>query len=421
MKSQKWIPFIFFVLYIVNLAPVCAGPRPGDIFREYTFNPHQDFSVRHFSELDPACKRVFEEGSGFESKPRMVKQRIDLDLDRAVRAEMAVEYWGGHIGTSDQKFKVNGREWIQIPQPRGTPTDPNCYYRVLLGNETVPIPLEQLQEGCNEVQFTCGPQTCHNFDWGFYWIYSFSIIVHYDPSKPHPEGRITAPVSGSTVIDRTKIAAMASSDDSRIKRVDFIGYYKDFDWEGNGIFSQYHYQTQYGEMTRHIGTSYCAPYSVTWDSEGLPDQDEPMKIVAKLTDWNGISYMTPAVENLLLERQDRSVKMYISRDVPEKFGVRESETRKSCTIQVDDSLENATSARLVLSTWCGAHAVEIGLNGKKLVDVVGNVHDYSYDILSVGLDMIKPGINEFYVHAVTPEHAVEVNWPGPVLMIEFIK
>jgi len=404
------------VFLSLTYCAVCAGPEPGDIFREFTHN-YDKSPGSHFSELDPECKREFEEGSSFHNKPRMVPKELDIDLEGAIKAEMSVEYWGGHIGTSEQKFKVNGHDWIYVPQPQGTPTDPETYYRTVLG-ASVAIPLEQLKHGVNAFQFTCGAQIRYGFDWGMYWIYSFTVRVYYDKSKPHPDGRIISPVSGDAIRESPELVAETSSANSVIRQVDFIGYYEDFDWEGDGIYRQWHYQTRYGILHKHIGISTTVPYKLIWDTAWVPDQDQPIRIMAKITDGNGICTMTPAVDNLSLARQDRSIRMYKPHEVPERFGVRVG-NRMTCKIHVPDDLSNARDARLILSTWSADHADEIGLNDRILVERIGVVHNYSYDAIPVPLEIINRGINTFHIFANTEHHAAEVNWPGPVLMIEF--
>ena len=284
--------------------------------------------------------------------------------------------------------------------------------------EYPPIPLDQLKHGVNIFQFTCGRQILYGFDWGMYWIYSFTVRVYYDKSKPHPTGRIISPVAGDSIGDIPEIVAEASSVNSVVKQVDFIGHYEDFDWEGDGIYRQWHYQTRYGILHKHIGTSAEAPYTVAWDTAWVPDQDQPVKIMAKITDEDGICIMTPAVDNLSLVRQGRSVRMYKSSDVPERFGVRTGH-RMTCSIEVPDDLSNAKDARLILSTWSAGHADEIGLNDSILVERIGVVHDYSYDAIPVPIEIIKRGTNTFHIFSDTEHHAAEVNWPGPVLMVEF--
>jgi hypothetical protein len=130
-----------------------------------------------------------------------------------------------------------------------------------------------------------------------------------------------------------------------------------------------------------------------------------------------MAFMTPSV-TVRLARPDRRVTMYRPRDVPENFGVRVG-ALKSCGIDVTDDPSPATAARLFLSTWSAAHAEAIGLNGVKLVDRVGLVHNYSFNPIPVPVELLVKGTNAFYLFSSTEEHAAEVNWPGPVLLVEF--
>ncbi len=415
-RLRSWL----VLLPVLLGASVCWGqPKPGDIFREFTFN-YGKTQKTQFSELDPNCPRKKDPAFDMRDKPHQVPKDIELDLDKAVRAEMSVEYWGGHIGTSGQKFRVNGHGWISVPQPAGMSGNPLYYYRTLLGNNAVPIPLEHLRQGTNVVQFTAGPQIKYNFNWGFYWIYDFTIRVYYDASKPHPVGRITAPLAGAVLGDKPVVSAEVTAPGAAVRQVDFVGLYEDFNWSGDGSFRKWQYQTEHGVRKHHIGTATSAPWRVTWDNEWVPDQDQPMRIAAIITDTSGMSFMTPAVENLSLQRANCSVKMYRATDVPEAFGVRVKK-RMTCKIPMADSPQGVTRARLLLSTWSAAHAEEIGLNDHKLVDRVGVVHNYSFDAIDVPLDLLHQGDNSFYIYSATTEHAAEVNWPGPVLVVEFQK
>ena len=91
----------------------------------------------------------------------------------------------------------------------------------------------------------------------------------------------------------------------------------------------------------------------------------------------------------------------------------------TCKIDVPDDLSNAADARLILSTWSADHAEEIGLNDKMLVERIGVVHNYSYDAIPVPVEIIKQGANTFHIFSSTEHHAAEVNWPGPVLIVEY--
>lgn len=405
---------------------VYSQPKPGDIFKEFTHRPTYDEVIsdyrNDFSELDPGSKGRKEEGSWMSTKLLREVQSLDIDLENAIKAEMSVEYWGGHIGTSEQKFRVNGNDWIYIPQPHNTPGRPECYHRTILGNESVPIPLNQLRNGYNEFQFTAGPQICHSFDFGFYWIYAFTVRIYYEASTSHPEGKVISPSPGTQISDNAEIKAIVTNSSIPIKQVDFIGYFEDFDWDGNGIYRQWHYQTRYGRMTHIIGTSTSSPYSVTWHNAWVPDQEKPVKIMARIMDKSGICFMTSVVDDLTLVRKGYSVKMYKPYDVPENFSVRIGR-RKSCKIKITDELSKTKAARLVVSTWSGktddGALHEIGINGKRISDNFGIFHDYSFDVLHVPLDYLKKGVNEVYIHSEFEHHMMEVNWPGPVLLIKY--
>ena len=418
MKTGKYLKSAFWTILILShIIHIKCQPAPGDVFREITFISEYG----HFGELDPECTREFTEDMWI-NKPRMVIKELDVELGNPIRAEMSIEYWGGHIGTSEQKFMINGNDWIYLPQPENTPTNPLCYHRTLLGNSSVPVPLEHLKDGTNEIQFTCGPQICYNFNFGFYWIYSFTLRLYYDTSISHPDGKITLPGDEIVFNDFPEISLELTEEQNVVKKVEYIGFYEDFDWEGNGLFLQWHYQTRNGKLFKHIGSSSKKPYAVTWNTKWLPDQENPIKIAAIITNDAGLSYMTPGIGKISFDRKERSVKMYKSNDIPEAFAVRIGR-QKMCTIDIDDDIEDAKSACLLLSTWSGkcddGSIHEIMINGKRISDNFGRFHDVSFDYLSVPVDWINRGVNEITIHSLFDGHALEVNWPGPVLLIEF--
>ncbi len=396
-------------LLIASLVPVSAAPHPGDVYREFTYQ-------KKFSELDPGSTRP---GIDDRRKNIMGPRMLDLpSLNGVRRAEISVEYWGGHIGTSQQKFRVNGAEWLNVQQLQNTAHKPECYHRTILGRADTEIPISQLKEGMNEFRFTAGPQLCNSFDWGFYWIYSFTVRLYYDNSVAHGSAELLLPNAGGEIGENPVLAANVREDGATITAVDFIGNYRDFNWEGDGVFRQWHYITERGAITHHIGTATRAPYAVRWDTNWIPDQDEPIELAARVTDSTGRISITPAVK-VNFRRRGRSVKMYTSPDVPISFAVRVGR-RKECSFTVDGDLSKARAARLLLSTWSAAHDGEMGLNGSKLVDRIGLVHNYSFDTIPVPVRLVKPGANKYYVTSKTEEHAPEINWPGPVLLVEYV-
>lgn len=72
-----------------------SQPVPGDVYKEFTFIPEYG----HFGELDPDCTREFPEDH-WTNTPWMVIKTLDVALEKSIKAELSIEYWGGHIGTS---------------------------------------------------------------------------------------------------------------------------------------------------------------------------------------------------------------------------------------------------------------------------------------------------------------------------------
>jgi hypothetical protein len=206
-------------------------------------------------------------------------------------------------------------------------------------------------------------------------------------------------------------------------RVEFIGEYEDFDWDGDGVWREWQYQTRYGVLHHHIGTATAPPWRVAWDASRLPDQVQPIRVRARITDATGLTYLTPPLEDLRLERARRRVRMFTSQDVPDRFSARAGGSAK-CNIDVRD-LDNARAAWLIVSTWSAStddeSIHELRLNGERLANRFGQFHNYSYDRLPVPLDRLRRGSNEIAVFSEFTGHGLEVNWPGPALVVEYEK
>ncbi|MGV3754104.1 MAG: Ig-like domain-containing protein [Verrucomicrobiota bacterium] len=415
--------FLTLITFTVSISAV----RAQEVFRESTYT-YGAPPTTHFAELDPDTKRVFTgEHAGMATMKRHVPKPLTLDVVGAVRAELSVEYWGGHIGTAGQRFRVNEHSWIDLPQPLGTPTEPQRFHRTLLGNNAAPIPLDQLRSGENIFRFTAGQQIAFRNDWGFYWIYDFTTRVYYDAMvKPHPAGEIISPKEGSTFDDILRLEVTASSPNGSIARVEFIGEYDDFDWDGDGVWREWQYSTHHGVLQHHLGTVTSAPWRLKYDARWLPDQVQPIRVRARITDATGITYLTPPIGNIVQKRIHRGVRMIKPVVVPEKWMSRAGKESPKGTINVSEGdLVGATFARLVLSTWSGdvedTSVHELRLNGERLAGRFGEFHNYDQDALEVPLGQLRAGRNEVSLFSTFMGHMFEINWPGPVLLIEYKK
>jgi hypothetical protein len=394
-----------------------------EVFRDTTFNYGAADDVQ-FSELDPNTKRKFEGRQSWAiNKPRHVPRLVKLDLEKALSAELSVEYWGGHIGTSQQQFQINGHGWQDIPQPVGTPTEPQRFYRTLLGNNRVPISLDHLNAGENIVQFGAGKQIAYSFDFGLYWIYDFTIRVNYTAERPHPTGSVGT-VDGSQTFEENIQLEVKNphSPNGSIARVDFIGEYEDFDWDGDGVWREYQFTTHHGKLRNHLGTANSAPWQVNFDATWLPNQSAPIQVRAIITDEHGVSSMTPPVE-LLQRRTKRLVTMVKPSVVAERCSARDGKESPACQIDFSGDRSKLRSAKLLLSSWSGNvdddSQHELRWNGAKLAERFGVFHNYDFDYLDIPVDLIKDGPNQVTVFSTYLGHGFEINWPGPVLILEY--
>jgi hypothetical protein len=276
--------------------------------------------------------------------------------------------------------------------------------------------MKYLRQGNNTFEFICSPGTSLGGWWPQWILYGVTFRIYYDNSRPHPTGIITRPSGGSTIGEAPVLEAVATGP-RPIKQVDFIGFYEDFNWEGDGNYRQWHYRYLYNEIKNHIGTATNKPYKVTWDNSWIPTQDRPIKIMARIIDTAGMCYMTSAVENIHLIR-DKTVRMYKPYNVPKGWSTRVNNTDK-CKTDVNDDLSKAVASKIIMSTWNGVAADEIGINDKKIVTNVGKNHDLSYDEFEVPLNLIRSGTNTLYTHSSTTHHGIEVQWPGMVLMVKY--
>lgn len=283
----------------------------------------------------------------------------------------------------------------------------------------MPISLELLLTGENEFEFTSGDQACLGFGWGQWGVYSAVFRIYYDQQKPHPTGRIISPEPGASVGDSLALEAVASSPNGAISSVDFIGHYEDYDYDydGDGVWREWQYTYPGGHLRSHLGTSEEAPFRTAWSTAWVPDQDEPMAVMARIRDEKGMVYITEPVQGLTLDRAEHSVRMHKPYHIPAGWISRAGRTLAADVFV--PSLDQATDARAVITTWSGAHADDISLNRSTLVPRVGRDHAYSRNSLDVPLGLLRPGTNSFFTFSATTHHGIKVMWPGIVLFVRF--
>ncbi|HDY89928.1 MAG TPA: hypothetical protein ENH82_17640, partial [bacterium] len=258
--------FLFIIGY-ADHPPV--NLEPGSIFREYKWNGPWINAGKWQRITDPNASHP-----GAQQFLPNPTNFINIDdLEYAVKAEIYIEMLQCHAGTHNKRIRINGKEWLKIPEAVSIPGgNPECYQTMTY--PTVEVPLTIFKTNENKFELNTFGQKCYDFGWGQFLIYGVTFRIYYSELKTHPTGEITSPAPGSSIGENPTVTAAASGPDG-IKQIDFIGYYEDFNYEGDNIWNRWHYNYHYGNIQHHLGTVFEAPYSITWETGWVPDQAFP--------------------------------------------------------------------------------------------------------------------------------------------------
>lgn len=387
---------------------VSAEPAPGDVFREYTW-------YKKDGDAGGALRvggRVGYEGA--------IALPDNFDLEHAIKAELIVEKILCHDGTRGLAIQINDKDWLEIPEAKTIPYPQWEYQHHIY--PVVQAPLSFLRSSGNQFRMKVSPQ--HSWNWPQNLIYGVHFRIYYDPEKkPHPTGRITSIKSGGSVGLQVPLKVEVKSPNGKVSQVDYVGQYYDVNWQGDGVYHQWHYHFFHGKIMHHLGTSTEQPYKTTWDTSWVPDQKEPMQIAARIVGATGMIYITEAVDNLKLVRPGVSVELCEPYAVPKKWVTRRGEQQERFDLSGD--LGKAVAAQLVWSSWSPGYMNGVYINGSKVFDKEGPKYQYYSHRVSIkdtapfkqGMNILKTGK--------TPKidgrmvHGMEVNWPGIMVLIRY--
>jgi len=433
MKRRMWNSIFLIgvvVFMVISISTVQAatgrlrGPQPGSIYKEY---PRANNGYADWRVTDPNTQRP-------QAQAYLPNAVLDLNittLQHATRAEAVIDLWGGHCGTTGKAIRFNGNPWVSISELQTPPPNPECYLNY--ANITVDVPLAYLVEGTNYFEGTNAGQTCYSFDWGQWGQFGIILRVYYDSTMVHPTGSITGVSDGGILNENPQITASASAT-AGISKVSFVGYYEGIDSDGDGIYQDWQYNYHRGllegveTMKGNIGNVTSSPYQATWNTSQVPDQAAgSVKLAAIIRDNNGVFYMTKEVANLSLVRTGKSIQMYKTYNVPEHFEIRTGDPEKSCNFSIPSgtNLADAISATMVVSTFNGidAYALPEETHWTKVnswtTDPYGLDHFCQMDYISVPPSALAVGTNTFTLHCESTSTGVDVNWPGPHLVVTY--
>ncbi len=398
-----------------------SQPVPGDVFREYLWWNEKGDAGGSLRVGGQYGEKYPDRGWALDYINAPVTLDHDLDLDQAIRAEVVLEKILCHDSTRGLAIEVNGNPWIRVPEAEAIPYPQWEYQHHIY--PVVPVPLAFLKSGKgNQFRLRVSPE--HSWKWPQNLIYGVHFRVYYDPAKkPHLKGKIVSPASGAKLGRLIPLRADIAGAAGNLKRVEYIGHYEDVNYEGDGLYTRWHYHFFHGQLTHHLGTAAEAPYQATWDTSWVPDQKQPMALAARLVDDNGLIYVTEAVTDLGLDRPGASVELCKPYDVPKRWVTRSGEKTEHFVVTGD--LNKAVAAQLVWSSWSPGYMRGISINGTQVFDAEGPRYQYYFHRVSVSdLSVLKSGVNTLTTGK-TPlingqmVHGMEVNWPGIMVLIQY--
>jgi hypothetical protein len=130
---------------------------------------------------------------------------VPEDLFSLQAAELYLEVWGGHPGTTNKRVIVNGKKIYPLGDD-GTEEE-NCAYSY----PVIPLKVQHLVSGQNAFQFACDRGSTF---WGHFIIDEAAVCCYLKPDHPDLknnnlqdfEARVQLQPSGSTLTDRVQMS-----------------------------------------------------------------------------------------------------------------------------------------------------------------------------------------------------------------------
>jgi hypothetical protein len=344
------------ILSFLSPVRIIAQPSFGDVFREYSWVPEK------MEVLGKNGLNITIPGN--------------IDLAQAVRAEVALEIANEHLGFDNIYFNINVNKTYPVLYPWHEQKYPSPSLWFHHWYPVVPVILSDLKSGyANEIklqidtfcfdgkQHPNGKVTAEhpNGEWGLLppWcpVYAVTLRIYYNPAKKqHVAGNMVSPAVNSVVGLQVPFKISLNKGKTKIKQVDFIGKYEDINYEGDGIYYQWHYHLFKGKIRDHLGSILSADSIFIWNTEWVPDQQLPMEFAAVITDGTGLKYITEPVKGIRLERPGLSVELCKPYEVPCSFtgcqyGTWIFEGPRTEKFYVKGDLSKIIDARYVIASW----------------------------------------------------------------------
>jgi len=395
----------------------------GIFYREYWAEPEEQVNSsagRFLRVNDPEIALHPNFGRRGEARTNgLLLIPLDEDLFRLKRAELYLELWGGHPGTANKRFYLNGRGPCHLPEV-GSEAG-HCTYSY----PAMPLEVSHLVRHVNAFQFA--GDRGHGF-WGHYIVDNACLRAYLEADHPALEeaglAEFTASVAKFGPVGDRPDVRLEYPDRYRdeIESVEFFARYTDFDDDGDGEGDDWHGFTFHREPVNHVGAASEPPFAVEWDTRMISSQDGPMAVRAVVRLRDGFHYRTPVLDGLTFPADRPAVRLFAPAQMPKPFWSRAS-NGKTAIVELPDDLSGVESAELMVKVWDGGQgSVEepFTINGHPYDVLSGRaLHDVVFTRQPVELVHLRPGPNELRVLSDTEHHGIEVLLPGPCLRLRW--
>jgi len=348
---------------------------------------------------------------------------VPEDLFGLQGADLYLEVWGGHPGTANKRFLVNGKQIYSLGDD-GT-EDKNCAYSY----PAIPLKVEHLVSGRNAFQFACDRG---NTFWGHFIIDEAAVRCYLNPDHPDLkknnlqdfEARVKLRPPTTTLPDHVNISLSYPERYEKSIIFEYFGRYEGFDDNGNKLENDWHGYTHDRKYVNHIGHVTSPPYSLTWDTSMIPSQARPIAVKALVYLKGGFHYWTDVLDGLVFPAYRNNVELYKCSVLPKPFWSRASKPA-TATINLPRDPANAKSAKLMVRVWDGGEGTvteHFKINGHPYSITSGKAnHDLVFTNLEVNIKHLKFGENTLTLLSDTEHHGIEVLLPGPCLLLRYGK
>jgi hypothetical protein len=412
--------FTLINLIVFYSTGLLAQPQPGDVFREYIWLPDMVAESAKFLRVggkldykintDHFPQDMHDEGH--------IPLEMDMDLKGAIKAELVLEKVQSHEDTKGLQVQINRNLWLNVPDAEAIPKPQSAYMHHCY--PVVPIPLKYLNEGTdNTIKLKVDPD--QKWNWPQNIFYGLIIRIYYNESKKHSSAIITWKQETEKII----LGISPDIEHGNIERVEYIGLYEDYNYEGDGIFRQWHYHYFKGKIMNHIGTSNQKPFSVDWNISWVPDQEKEVRLGARIIDKEGIIYFTESDKLVSKFNRPYEVMLYRTYNMPENFVTRADTFITD--FNIDRDLEKASTWQISWISWSPGYCNGIYVNDFKILDHEGPKYEYfihllefeEINILKEGRNQVKTGKTPLYDGKMV--HGMEVQWPGMMIKVKYRK